>query len=118
MRQVASAERIADALGTRTTMHTTVQRDVVGWLSSDTGMRSEREVEQYLVSPNVIRGLGRGEAVVWRRLRGTVDRVTIVAPDPSGPTRRSEVGKGRTHANPASVSLCHAAGTRGTRDES
>jgi conjugal transfer pilus assembly protein TraD len=77
MRQVASAERIADALGTRTALKQTVQRDRRRLLSSDTGLRSEREVEQYRVSPNVIRSLGRGEAIVWRRLRGTVDRVEV-----------------------------------------
>jgi conjugal transfer pilus assembly protein TraD len=78
MRQVASAEQIANAFGSQTTKRTTVQRDVHRWGFSDTGMRSEREVEEYRVSPNVIRGLGRGEAVVWRRVRdGTVERVGI-----------------------------------------
>lgn len=80
MRKVASAEAIANAFGSQTTKRTTVQRDVHRWGFSDTGMRSEREVEEYRVSPNAIRGLGRGEAIVWRRLRGgTVERVTIVA---------------------------------------
>lgn len=81
MRQVASAEQIANAFGSQTTKRTTVQRDVHRWGFSDTGMRSEREVEEYRVSPNVIRGLGRGEAVVWRRLRGALDRVEIVPGD-------------------------------------
>jgi conjugal transfer pilus assembly protein TraD len=79
MRQVASAEEIANAFGSQTTKRTTVQRDVHRWGFSDTGMRSEREVEEYRVSPNVIRGLGRGEAVVWRRLRGTLERVRVEA---------------------------------------
>ena len=77
MRQVASAERIADALGTQTTTRQTIQRDRLRPLFSDTGMRSERQVEEYRVSPNVIRSLDRGEAIVWRRLRGTLDRVAI-----------------------------------------
>ncbi|MDX6584272.1 MAG: conjugal transfer pilus assembly protein TraD [Solirubrobacterales bacterium] len=81
MRQVASAEQIANAFGSQTTKRTTVQRDVHRWGFSDTGMRSEREVEEYRVSPNVIRGLGRGEAVVWRRLRGSLERVEIVPGD-------------------------------------
>jgi len=80
MRQVASAERIADALGSRTTIKHTVQRDRHRLFLSDTGMRSERQVEEYRVSPNVIRSLDRGEAIVWRRLRGSVDRVKIRAP--------------------------------------
>jgi conjugal transfer pilus assembly protein TraD len=80
MRQVASAEAIANAFGSQTTKRSTVQRDVHRWGFSDTGMRSEREVEEYRISPNVIRGLGRGEAVVWRRLRGgTVERVRVEA---------------------------------------
>ena len=83
MRQVASAEQIANAFGSQTTKRTTVQRDVHRWGFSDTGMRSEREVEEYRVSPNVIRGLGRGEAVVWRRLRGSLDRVRVKAAGPA-----------------------------------
>lgn len=80
MRQVASAERIADAFGSKTTKRQTVQLDASRFVFPDTGLRSEREVEEYRISPNVIRGLGRGEAIVWRRLRGgTVERVTIVA---------------------------------------
>ena len=80
MRQVASAEQIANSFGSRTVTRQTLQRDVHRPLFSDTGMRSEREVEEYCVSPNEIRGLGRGEALVWRRLRGgTLDRVTIAA---------------------------------------
>ena len=77
MRQVASAESIGMALGSRTVKRQTTQRDSHR-LFSDTGMRSEREVEEFRVSPNVIRGLGMGEAIVWRRLRGgRIDRVKI-----------------------------------------
>ena len=80
MRQVASAEAIQNALGSQTTKRQTVQRDANRVFGSDTGMRSEREVEEYRVSPNLIRGLGRGEAVVWRRLRGgSVERVRVRA---------------------------------------
>jgi conjugal transfer pilus assembly protein TraD len=77
MRQVASAEQIADALGSQTTKRETIQHDSRRFLGSDTGLRSVREVESYRVSPNVIRGLRRGEAVVWRRLRGRVERVVV-----------------------------------------
>jgi len=79
MRQVASAERIADALGTRKTIKETVQHDRWRLLMTDTGMRSTREVDEYRVSPNVIRGLERGEAIVWRRLRSRLDRVRVPA---------------------------------------
>jgi len=77
MRQVASAEAIANALGSRKVEKETVQRDVNRLLLTDTGMRSVREVDEYVVSPNVIRGLGRGEAIVWRRLRARVDRINV-----------------------------------------
>ena len=78
MRQVSSAEAIAMALGSRTVKKVTKQRDSHRLLFTDTGMRSEREVEEFRVSPNVIRSLGRGEAIVWRRLRGgTIDRVRV-----------------------------------------
>lgn len=77
MRQVASAEAIANALGSRKVKKETVQRDTNRLFLTDTGMRSVREVDEYVVSPNVIRGLGRGEAIVWRRLRGRVDRIAV-----------------------------------------
>lgn len=79
MRQVASAEQIANSFGSRPVKRQTVQRDTHRLIFSATGMRSEREVEEYRVSPNVIRALGRGEAVVWRRLRGTLDRLEVSA---------------------------------------
>lgn len=78
MRQVASAEAIAMAFGSQTVKKVTKQRDSHRILFTDTGMRSEREVEEFRVSPNVIRGLGRGEAIIWRRLRGgTVSRISV-----------------------------------------
>lgn len=81
MRQVASAERIANAFGSRTTERETVQKDRSRMFGSKTGMVSVREVEEYRISPNVIRDLRRGEAIVWRRIRGALDRV-VVAPPP------------------------------------
>ncbi|MGH3042904.1 MAG: type IV secretory system conjugative DNA transfer family protein [Gaiellaceae bacterium] len=75
MRQVASAGQIAEALGTRQTTKSTVQHDRNRLLFTETGLESVREVEEFRVSPNVIRDLGRGEAIVWRRLRGRIDRV-------------------------------------------
>lgn len=78
MRQVSSAEAIAQSFGSQTVKRVTKQRDSHRLVFTDTGMRSEREVEEFRVSPNVIRGLGRGEAVVWRRLRGgTIDRIRV-----------------------------------------
>ncbi|MFN8150803.1 MAG: TraM recognition domain-containing protein [Solirubrobacterales bacterium] len=90
MRQVASAESVAMALGTKTVKRQTKQHDAFR-LYSDTGMRSEREVEEFRISPNVIRSLKRGEAIVWRRLRGgTLDliRVTKVRDDEGGEAGR------------------------------
>jgi type IV secretory pathway TraG/TraD family ATPase VirD4 len=92
MRQVASAESIADALGTRPARKQTVQHDRSRLWSSDTGLRSEREVEQYRVSPNVIRSLDRGEAIVWRRLAGEVSRVRIDGAFGSPRLGRQDVG--------------------------
>jgi len=75
MRQVASAGEIAEALGTNPTTKRTVQHDRYRLLFSETGLESERDAEEFRVSPNVIRDLGRGEAIVWRRLRGRIDQV-------------------------------------------
>jgi type IV secretory pathway TraG/TraD family ATPase VirD4 len=80
MRQIASAERIANDLGTRKATKETVQHDAWRLLMTDTGMRSSREVEEYRVSPNLIRRLDRGEAIVWRRLRGGVIDTVRIAP--------------------------------------
>jgi hypothetical protein len=44
-------------------------------LFTETGLESERDVEEFRKSPNVIRDLGRGEAIVWRRLRGRIEHV-------------------------------------------
>lgn len=79
MRQVASAEQIANSFGSRLVKRHTVQRDSHRLLGSDTGMRSEREVDAFQVSPNEIRSLGRGEAIVWRRLRGELRRIEVEA---------------------------------------
>ena len=80
MRQVSSAEAIAQSFGSQTVTKLTKQRDSHRLVFTDTGMRSERQVEEFRVSPNVIRGLGRGEAIVWRRLRGgTIDQVEVKA---------------------------------------
>lgn len=76
MRQVASAEDIANSLGTRLAKQRTVQKDAFR-IYSDTGMRSEREVHEYRVSPNSIRGLGTGEAVLCCRLDGRLERIQI-----------------------------------------
>lgn len=87
MRQVASAEAIANALGSRKVMKETIQRDSTRLFLTDTGMRSVREVDEYVVSPNVIRGLGRGEAIVWRRLRGRIDRIEVKRLETAGARR-------------------------------
>jgi conjugal transfer pilus assembly protein TraD len=87
MRQVAAAEEIAKALGTRRTMKRTVQHDRRRLFDTETGLESVREVEEFRVSPNVIRGLARGETIVWRRLRG--GRIERIVVDPvSGPENR------------------------------
>lgn len=80
MRQVASAERIAQAFGSQTTTRRTVQHDRRRLVFTPTGVESEREVEEFRVSPNLIRRLATGEAVVWRRLRGgRLERITLEA---------------------------------------
>lgn len=89
MRQVASAESIAMAFGSQTVKRETRQHDAHRLFFTDTGMRSMREVEEFRVSPNVIRGLGRGEAIVWRRLRGgTINRVSVKPMPPTEASRR------------------------------
>ena len=88
MRQVSSAEDIANSFGSKTVVRKTVQRDAFRPLMTDTGMRSEREVDAYRVSPNVIRGLKRGEAVLWRRLRGRLDLIEVVPRDCEGNEER------------------------------
>ena len=85
MRQVASAERIAQAFGSQTTTRRTVQHDRRRLVFTSTGVESEREVEEFRISPNLIRRLGRGEAVLWRRLRGgRIERLEVGGQDMPG----------------------------------
>jgi len=77
MRQASSAGDIAASIGSESTVRETIQRDEARLLGRDTGMRSLREVEEFRVSPNAIRRLGRGEAIVWRRLRDQVEEIKV-----------------------------------------
>lgn len=57
------AERIARLAGTRIELERTTQTSG-GVLALPTGAGSQRQVDAYIVHPNLIRGLGRGQAVV------------------------------------------------------
>jgi conjugal transfer pilus assembly protein TraD len=81
MRQVASAEHIANLFGSQLTSHEAVQYDRRRFLSPKTGLGTVRVAEEYRVSPNVIRELPTGEAFVWRRLRGRLEHVLTAPSD-------------------------------------
>lgn len=62
-----SAEAIAARAGTRSVMKVTERTTRFLWWQIRTGERSEREVEEYRVHPNVIKSLRVGECVVIKK---------------------------------------------------
>lgn len=78
-----SAEYAGQAAGTYKTHKTTERWEAGGWLSPPTtgGELSVREVDEFRVSPNVIRELPRGRAVVIARVPvSNLDLVEVAAP--------------------------------------
>lgn len=64
MRQEGDAEYFANLLGTRRVEKRTEQTEATLLGESRSGLGSVREVDEYLVSPNILRSLKRGRAVV------------------------------------------------------
>ncbi len=95
-----SAERLAGVAGTRAAFQETLQTDrapfavvagrrVGGRSGRNTGLGTIREVEQYVVHPNVLKQLEQGTAVLIRKHpRAHATRVRIVPPLPPIPGRR------------------------------
>ncbi|MDQ3767910.1 MAG: type IV secretion system DNA-binding domain-containing protein [Actinomycetota bacterium] len=87
-----SAERLAGVAGTQRGWQETFQTErgrltkvgdqvVGGWHGSNTGVGTIREVESYVVHPNVLKALGQGEAVLMRKHPAVdVRRVHVAAP--------------------------------------
>jgi hypothetical protein len=72
-----SAETLAQLIGTTTGVKHTRQRIHGPIASHGTGVVSERDVEKYIVHPNVFRRLRCGEAVLLRKDPFRVDRLRI-----------------------------------------
>lgn len=88
-----SAERLAGVAGTQRGWQETFQTErgrlmrgpgdqpLGGWHGANTGLGTIREVESYVVHPNVLKALGQGEAVLMRKHPAVdVRRVQIAAP--------------------------------------
>jgi DNA helicase HerA-like ATPase len=87
-----SAERLAGVAGTQRGWQETFQTErgrltkvgdqvVGGWHGSNTGVGTIREVESYVVHPNVLKALGQGEVVLMRKHPAVdVRRVQVAAP--------------------------------------
>ncbi len=86
-----SAEAIAAMIGTRRTWKETVQVETAsalwGWdRAAATGMGSLREVDEYVIHPNEIKRLPRGQAIVLTKQPCAVHRVALLPPAaPLGP---------------------------------
>ena len=63
----SAAQWVADSVGTQTSTKVTRKYDQDLFLRHATGDESEREVEEYVVHPNTIRGLRTGQAVAVER---------------------------------------------------
>ena len=100
-----AAQYVADQAGTYTTCKLTEKWEDGGLLRGpvSSGEMSVREVEEYRAHPNLIRELGRGEAVLIERApESRVDLVAVEAPRPAhGSGRRpGEAGSGHAAARP------------------
>lgn len=75
------AQDYADRWGTTPTMKETVQtyddRTILGTLTSKSGQGSLREVEEYIISPNRLRQLRPGEAIIRTRDPWAVRQVLV-----------------------------------------
>lgn len=91
MRQelASSAETLAQLAGTTTRTKRTEQTDRKLLISSDTGMGTRRDVEEFVVHPNTFKRLRRGEAVLIRKDPFRVERLNVtphVAPPDTAAT--------------------------------
>ena len=74
----ASANTIAQIAGTEKVWDVT--RQVGGWPLGPSSRGTRRQVEEFIVHPNEIKGLRTGEAIVISKLRGAKPRTVRVAP--------------------------------------
>lgn len=83
VRDPEEAEHFAGMLGTRTTTSETVQKVRSGFIEEETGVRSSRAVEEFLVHPNQLKALNQGQVLVVCR---TVDPKWSIVRVPIAPT--------------------------------
>jgi hypothetical protein len=74
------AQLFADVVGTVLDIEVTRQVQHVAGIALPTGMGTVKEVDRYPVHPNIIKNLGRGEAVLIRKAIKTVQEVRIRKP--------------------------------------
>jgi len=73
-----SAEMISAMAGTKKVWKETVQSSKLIWFDIPTGNKSLREVEEFIIHPNVIKSLGVGECVVVKKYpRASAARVRV-----------------------------------------
>jgi hypothetical protein len=109
-----SAERLAGVAGTRSSFEETLQTErspfvslggkrLGGHRGRNTGLGSIRQVEHYVVHPNVLKQLEQGSAVLIRKHpRASVTRVRVVATTPSSaPPQRTRAGTRERKRQPA-----------------
>jgi hypothetical protein len=104
---VELCERMAQASGTTKGVELTVQRTIDGFLNNNiTGMASSREVDEFVLHPNNIRSLLRGQAYLLQAGLGTEAQVA----GKTGPGRRFPWSSRRsapaaTRVSPVNLSL-------------
>ena len=62
-----SAETISGMAGTRTVWKTTKQTERIGWFDVESGGGSKREVEEYVIHPNLVKSLRVGKCVCIKK---------------------------------------------------
>jgi type IV secretory pathway TraG/TraD family ATPase VirD4 len=114
-----SAERLAGVAGTRSSFEETLQTErspfvslggkpLGGHRGRNTGLGSIRQVEHYVVHPNVLKQLEQGSAVLIRKHpRASVTRVRVVATTPSSAApQRTRAGTRERKPQPARQPQC------------
>ncbi len=81
----ASAHTIAQMAGTEKVWEVTRQLGGLPLSGHGTGRGTKREVEEFIVHPNEIKGLRTGEAVVISKIRGGRPKTVRVNPSPRRP---------------------------------
>ncbi len=106
------AEEIAKSAGTYTTVKRTEQVEMSLFATGRTGMGTDREVEAYVVHPNLIKSLPTGQAVVVCSDPRRIEVVQLDFPRPLAPVGLRLPKRDLPAAAPRAACVCGSTGSR------